>query len=188
MNDQRTEEMIENIEPTAECWEIVVPNDEANTEESANTDESAEDGACDKITEEDIEELRLKKLSLQEEIAMLEGEFEKKREESERRAREYLEFKELFGDVDPSELASEVISMVESGVPLCAAYALYEKRMAVRNAAAEAHNKATKQRGFGSVDGGLGEEFYTPAEVRSMTHSEVKKNYEKILRSMKNWH
>ena len=119
---------------------------------------------------------------------MLEGEFEKKREESERRAREYLEFKELFGDVDPSELASEVISMVESGVPLCAAYALYEKRMAVRNAAAEAHNKATKQRGFGSVDGGLGEEFYTPAEVRSMTHSEVKKNYEKILRSMKNWH
>ena len=117
MNDQRTEEMIENIEPTAECWEIVVPNDEANTEESANTDESAEDGACDKITEEDIEELRLKKLSLQEEIAMLEGEIEKKREESERRAREYLEFKELFGDVDPSELASEVISMVESGVP-----------------------------------------------------------------------
>ena len=170
MKNPKTEEMIEN------------------TEELEKTEEAVEDGVYESVTEEDIEALRSKKLTLEEEIATLEGELEKKREETDRKVREYSEFKELFPNADTSELAPEVLAMVESGVPLCAAYALYEKRLCARNAAAAAHNSATKKGGFGSVGRGSEEEFYTPDEVRSMTHSEVKQNYQKILRSMKNWH
>jgi hypothetical protein len=34
----------------------------------------------------------------------------------------------------------------------------------------------------------IGEEFFTPEQVRKMSQSEVKKNYKKILESMKYWH
>ena len=51
--------------------------------------------------------------------------------------------------------------------------------MAAKNAAAMAHNKATKRDGFGSVGRGSEGDFYSPDEVRSMTQSEVKQNYQK---------
>ena len=140
------------------------------------------------VSQELIEELNSKKLQLENEISQLEGELERKREETDRKAREYSEFKELFPHVELSELSPEVLAMVGGGVPLCAAYALYEKRLSVKNEAVAAHNNATRQGGFGSVGQGTEEEFYTPDEVRAMTQSEVKRNYQKILRSMKNWH
>ena len=135
-----------------------------------------------------IDDLEAKKLSLESEIASLEGELEKKREETDKKAREYAEFKELFPNANLDELEPEVLAMTEAGVPLSAAYALYEKRLKARNAAVKAHNMATKESGFASVGNSANEEFYTPDEVRSMTRTEVKQNYQKILRSMKSWH
>ena len=66
--------------------------------------------------------------------------------------------------------------------------ALYEKRIAAKNAATAAHNKATKQGGFGSVGRNAEIEYFSPDEVRAMSRSEVRENYNKILRSMSNWH
>ena len=34
----------------------------------------------------------------------------------------------------------------------------------------------------------ISEEFFTPEQVRKMSRSEVRKNYKKILESMKYWH
>lgn len=34
----------------------------------------------------------------------------------------------------------------------------------------------------------IDEEFFTPEQVRKMSQSEVRKNYKKILESMKYWH
>lgn len=153
-----------------------------------DAEEIIEDEEREDISEDTVEDLRSMKLQLEGEIALLEGELERKREETDKKAREYSEFKELFPHADMAELAPEVLAMVDGGVPLCAAYALYEKRLSAKNAAAAAHNNATKQGGFGSVGSGAEEEFYTPDEVRAMTQSEVKQNYQKILRSMKNWH
>jgi hypothetical protein len=34
----------------------------------------------------------------------------------------------------------------------------------------------------------IGEELFTPEQVRKMSQSEVRKNYKKILESMKYWH
>ena len=161
-----------------------------NTEQIPDeiAEELSEVASDEDVSEGIIEELNSKKLQLEGEIALLEGELERKREETDRKAREYAEFKELFPHAEISELSPEVLAMVDSGVPISAAYALYEKRLSAKNAAAAAHNNATKQGGFGSVGRGGEEEFYTPDEVRAMTQSEVKHNYQKILRSMKNWH
>lgn len=172
MEDKEMNELVEEIEELED--ELV--------EEQPTQEESEE------LSEAVIDELQSRKLLLEGEIAMLEGELEKKREETDRKAREYAEFRELFPGVDTDELAPEVLASVEAGVPLTAAYALYEKRIAVRNAVAAAHNKATKQGGFGSVGKGSESEYYTPDEVRAMSRSEVKQNYQKILRSMQNWH
>ena len=140
------------------------------------------------VSQETVDDLVSQKQRLVDEIAMLESELESKRAETDRKIKEYAEFRELFPRVDPAELDPQVLESVENGVPLCAAYALYEKRMAAKNAAAMAHNKATKRDGFGSVGRGSEGDFYSPDEVRAMTQSEVKQNYQKILRSMKNWH
>ena len=40
----------------------------------------------------------------------------------------------------------------------------------------------------GRVGTSLAPEYYTPDEVRAMTPSEVRENYEKIRASMKKWH
>ena len=137
--------------------------------------------------ESEIDDLKNLKLSLEGEIAMLDAELSKKRDEVDRRAREYSEFKELYPDVELSAITPEVISASEAGVPLAAAYALYEKRMAVRAEVAQAHNKVTKENGFGSVGKNTASEFFSPDEVRSMSASEVHANYQKILRSMRSW-
>ena len=161
----------------------------------SEAEESFED--IETLEEEDAEEqptdtanaeLEARRLELESEIASLEEKLENARLETDRKAKEYAEFRELFPYADPNELDGEVVAMVEAGVPLAAAYSLYEKRLSAKNAAVAAHNNATKQGGFGSVGRGAEEEFYTPDEVRAMTQSEVKRNYQKILRSMKNWH
>ena len=155
-----------------------------------NTEGASDEGteAEDTVSQLDVESLREQKLMLEGEIANLKHELEKKREDIDRKAREYAEFRELFPNVDPDCLDPEVISSVESGIPITAAYALYEKRIAAKNAATAAHNKATKQGGFGSVGRNAEIEYFSPDEVRAMSRSEVRENYNKILRSMSNWH
>ena len=147
-----------------------------------------ENASLDEVAFDETEELENKKAALESEIAALKEELERSKSEVDRKAKEYAEFKELFPHVGLDRLDAEVTAMTEAGVPLAAAYALYEKRLAVKIEAAKAHNEATRSGGFGSVGKNTAEEFYTPAEVRAMTQTEVRKNYQKILRSMENWH
>lgn len=135
-----------------------------------------------------VEELDERRQLLEEQILALEGELERKKAETDKKACEYAEFKALYPNVDENELSPEVTEMVEGGVPLAAAYALYEKKQAKRNAAAAAHNKTTKSAGFGCLGNNTENDFFTPDEVRAMTRADVRKNYQKILRSMENWH
>lgn len=152
------------------------------------SEDFVENEADMKEHDESSSNLGARKLQLEEEIAALEAELEKKIEETDRRVREYGEFRELFPDADAAELPEDVDDMLASGVPLCAAYALYEKRVLSKNNAAARHNNATKISGFGSVGRGVDDEFYSPDEVRAMTRAEVRQNYQKIINSMKNWH
>ena len=163
-----------------ECEEISAENVTPPLEESSNLEEQENLPTVD--------ELDQKRQLLEEQILALEGELERKKAEADKKASEYTEFKKLYPDVNENDLDPEVTDMVNGGVPLAAAYALYEKKQAQRNAEAVAHNKATKSGGFGSLGRNSDNEFYTPDEVRAMTRADVRKNYQQILRSMENWH
>lgn len=157
-------------------------SEEAVAEETDGIQESEADATAK------IEELRAQRLLLEGEIASLEGELEKRRAETDKAAREYAEFRALYPDADTEALPDDVLASVEDGIPLAAAYALYEKRMQKRSADIAAHNKSTRQVSFGSVGKSPESDYFTPDEVRAMSQGEVKANYSKILQSMKNWH
>jgi seryl-tRNA synthetase len=122
-------------------------------------------------------------LSLRTEIERLQGEIARLTELQNRRGQELDEFCTLFPNVSLSELPPEVRQQTESGVPLAAAYALYEKREALRRE----NSKKNAEHSWHSMKDGAGGEYYSPSEVRSMSQKEVHKNYKKIMESMKHW-
>ena len=160
--------MTENNEKKIDETEEVVTDTE-NEKESAEADEKASKSDKKKVKK-------------------LEGELEKRRAETDKAAREYAEFRALYPDADAEALPEDVLKSVEAGLPLAAAYALYEKRMQKRSADIAAHNKSTRQVSFGSVGKSPESDYFTPDEVRAMSQSEVRANYSKILQSMKSWH
>ena len=121
--------------------------------------------------------------TLRAEIDRLQGEITRLTELQNRSKQELDEFCTLFPSVSPSDLPPEVRQQTESGVPLAAAYALYEKREALRR---ENGKKNAEHSWHSMKDSGTGE-YYSPSEVRSMSQKEVHKNYKKIIESMKHW-
>ena len=112
-------------------------------------------------------------------------------ETAERSAREisagWREFTELYPDADISSLPDSFNAALERGIPPAAAYALELRRREVTKIKmAEAERKG---REFSSGRINTAEDsLYSPDEVRSMPPAEVRKNMEKIRRSMKSWH
>ena len=155
-----------------EYEEEIIPDD---------TDGEEQDEDEERNAQARVDELRA-------EIASLEVELERKRTETDKAAREYSEFRELYPDTDIESLPAEVIESVDAGIPLAAAYALYEKRLQKHNADVAAHNKSTRAVSFGSVGKAAESDYFTPDEVRAMTQGEVRANYSNILKSMKSWH
>ena len=80
-----------------------------------------------------------------------------------------------------SELGDEFMAMMASGkVSAVAAYrAIREQR--------QIDHPAPKSMGDVGGSGGTEKEYYTPDEVQRMSPAEVRKNYEKIRRSMTRW-
>ncbi len=105
----------------------------------------------------------------------------------ERISNEYAEFKSLFPGVSVSELPDSVLSSVKNGVPLSAAYALYERRRAMSEAVASGVNQKNRELSFAVKSGKTTEVYFSPDEVRQMSASEVKANYSKIIDSMSHW-
>ncbi len=105
----------------------------------------------------------------------------------ERADREYDEFKSLFPDMSLAELPDGVLDDIRSGMPLCAACALYERRRAVALADAERANSENRERSFVLHTGGRNEAYFTSDEVKEMSSAEVRTNYKKIIESMNHW-
>lgn len=114
-----------------------------------------------------------------------------KLENAERVAKEitagWREFTELYPDADISTLPDSFNAALERGIPPAAAYALELRRREVtRLRIAEADRKA-RELSSGRINEAE-DSLYSPAEVRAMKPAEVRKNIEKIRRSMKSWH
>ncbi len=125
--------------------------------------------------------------ALRSEILELKAALSKKEAEKEKILGELEEFSRLFPDTPIKSVPENVWRNVDRGIPLSAAYALYERETArlfgranevnIRNAAMSA-GKA----GFDSA-----KEYFSPDEVRAMSQAEVHENYKKIQNSMKHW-
>ena len=124
---------------------------------------------------------------LRAELTHLRSELAKKDRYWQRIGGEYEEFHTLYPDVSIASLPDGVWEAVERGVPIAAAYALAEKKRLYTEEAAAKQNADNKARTSGALESPE-TDFYSPAEVRAMKPAEVRKNIEKIRRSMKSWH
>lgn len=111
-------------------------------------------------------------------------------ETAERTAREisagWREFSELYPDADLNSLPDSFNSDIERGIPPAAAYALEMRRREVRRLKIEESDRRAREMSSGRVSG-TDDGLYSPDEVRAMPPAEVRKNMEKIRRSMKSW-
>lgn len=111
-------------------------------------------------------------------------------EVAERTAREisagWREFTELYPDADISSLPDSFNADIERGIPPAAAYALELRRREVRRTKIEAADRRAREMSSGRING-TDDGLYSPDEVRAMPPDEVRRNMEKIRRSMKSW-
>lgn len=124
--------------------------------------------------------------SLRGQVAELTDALTRQREMLQRMNRECTEFAELFPDTSLSRLPSEVWEGVRGGVPLAAAYALYQIKQQRREKLAAEVNARNRTMSGGGVSG-TPDQHLSPGEVRQMTAEQVRNNYSKILESMKLW-
>ena len=95
-------------------------------------------------------------------------------------------FRALYPGIGEADIPDAVLEEARGGLPLEAAYALYERRESLRRRAAEEANRKNAGNSWGKTEGG-GDGFLSPDEVRKMSPAEVHRNYQQILSSMKHW-
>lgn len=169
---------------------IVTEDSPISAEDIANTEAVTEQIETD-TTDTEADETPIKEADetavLRGELEALKIELEEKKKTFERMSREIGEFSEIFPERSVSSIPDSVWESVKAGIPLAAAYALYERKNAVRADTANRINERNGSVSTGSVGRTSTENFYTPDEVRAMSRSEVRKNYSKIIESMKKW-
>lgn len=121
------------------------------------------------------------------EIDRLRTELEETKSLHARMADELGEFHALFPDVNTTSIPESIWEQVKNGVPLAASYALYEKKCELRRQHAEEINLRNAKHSPGAAGKNTPAEYFSPDEVRRMSQSEVSRNYQKILESMKKW-
>ena len=179
MNDEiisSAEEILDDITPFSE-----------KMSESESEFDIAQASEENEEASENISDVDDEMLILRAELDSLKKELEEKKSAFERISRDIGEFSELFPTHSINSIPDSVWESVKSGIPLAAAYALYEKKTSARLDVAARVNSKNNELSTGAVGRSSTENFYTPDEVRSMSRSEVRKNYSKIIESMKKW-
>ena len=105
---------------------------------------------------------------------------------TDRMARECEEFEVYFPDVSLRSLPDSVWTQVHAGVPLAAAYALYERGVQNQKKAAE-EQTARKEALSTGLPGAAQSNYFSPSQVRAMSRQEVRENYDRIFESMRHW-
>lgn len=163
--------------------------------DEATIEEPVQELMTEEITEETIPEEATAKdepeadgtEDLLAEIERLKAELAQRDAMAERLAREGEEFHALYPDANMQDLPDSVWQDVGRGIPIAAAYALFERRRFTTEQKALEYNHANARRSSGSLEP-TAPDYYSPAEVRAMSQSEVRANYDKIMRSMQKWH
>ena len=125
--------------------------------------------------------------ALRAEVAGLRAQLAAKEQERAEALREIESFQSLFPDVAIRDIPDSVWQQREQGIPLNAAYALYEREICMARSKADAINKQNAARSSGRAGVDAAAEYFSPEEVRGMTPKQVRENYQKIRLSMKKW-
>ena len=167
---QDNEMMNEAIDCPFDVAEIA----EANlTEEAETTSKQEEDVAAT------IETLSAR-------VRELEQEIEARNSLTDRMTRECEEFEVYFPEVSLRTLPESVWTQVQAGVPLAAAYALYERGLQNQRRAAE-EQTARKDALSVGLPAAAQSNYFSPSQVRAMSRQEVRENYDRIFESMRHW-
>ena len=105
---------------------------------------------------------------------------------ADRMMRECEEFESYFPEVTLRQVPAEVWNRVQAGIPLAAAYALYERGVRNRAQAAQEQN-ARNAAHLPTAPAPAESRYFSPAQVRAMSRREVRENYDRIFESMRHW-
>lgn len=171
-----------DLQEGGECYEAEGRENEADLGVSLDTDAGPDPDPISDPAEAQagrLDQLRGELIRLQEALAQREAHLA-------RIEKEYEEFRALFPDVALSALTDAIWKDVENGNSLAAAFALAERRRVVTEEKAALSNKENRERSAGAMKNAQNE-YFSPDEVRAMSSGEVRKNYQKIMRSMQSW-
>lgn len=119
-------------------------------------------------------------------VRELEEEIEARNTLADRMTRECEEFEAYFPEVSLRSLPDSVWMQVHAGVPLAAAYALYERGLQNQRRAAE-EQTARKDALSVGLPAAAQSNYFSPSQVRAMSRQEVRENYDRIFESMRHW-
>ena len=100
---------------------------------------------------------------------------------------ELEDFNAFFPNVHVATIPDSVWDSVKKGVPLAAAYAFYQRKCELEAEKIAEINKSNAARSAGVAGKNTASEYFSPEDVRKMSHAEVHANYSKIKESMKKW-
>ena len=190
MNNQETMDLIE-IPQTEESVidTSLAPEMASPSEEFDETTEEVilEAPASETVSEENDLPAPPSREELCTEIERLRAELEETKSLHARMANELGEFHALFPDVNTASIPESIWEQVKNGIPLAASYALYEKKCNLRRQHAEEINLHNAKHTPGAAGKNTPAEYFSPDEVRRMSQSEVRSNYQKIMESVKTW-
>ena len=155
------------------------PENPSDTENGDSSDTEAEESGVTYVPSNE---------ALLEEIRMLRELLAAKEQERQLILRELAEFYRLFPHVSLEDIPEEVWDSVENGIPLAAAYALYEKKRHSAKERAGEINRRNASLSAGKAGKNTKGEYFSPDEVRTMSQRQVHQNYHAIMESMKHWH
>jgi len=159
-----------------------------NTAASDTSTVSAENSGFDAALEADGDVIEATVEITEKELKELREENRRLKSEAEARARFEKESEELlllFPEAQTDALPEEVTESHKSGIPLAAAYALWDKRRILAETNAEASNRLNAAASPGPVSNdGSGEGSFTLEEIKRMPVGEVKKHLERIYKSL----
>lgn len=192
MNSTEWSNELSQIEEMPLTEDEIVPEKADSPEESDPLFEAS--GPSEEEPVEESSEEILEEPSSEEEVATLKAEIdrlrallEQKEREQKRVMEEMDEFSRLFPNTSVRQIPDEVWQNVDAGIPLSAAYALYEKKSRIDRLHAQEINRQNAERSAGSAGVHTPNEYFSPEEVRAMSPSEVRENFKKIRESMKKW-
>ena len=177
---------VADARPADQCGnkEAPAPTDAADPADSAT--DSAAPAASDTVAGTDpFDSAELS--ALRAELTRLREDLTRKQEVTLRLGRECAEFRDLYPDVPLSAIPDEAWDAVRSGVPLSAAFALAERKRARLEETAKESNLRNRSRSAGEVSQETSG-YFSYDEVKNMSRTEIRENYNNILLSMQKWH